>query len=438
MAESFSSEVLIDGKVRWAKLTERDGQRSLQIFKSQSAAAAAPLIALDGAALAHVTSSLDIRNNTFLIGVGKLSLSVATVGVACFWLAHLDSAHHRALSAEHVNAAIITRFYAAFKARDWQTMQNTYADDATFSDPVFPSLNAEQVRGMWKMFCTKSADLSVEFSAIYANDRFATAHWDATYTFSKTGRKVLNRIDATFELRDGKIVAHVDDFSFHRWSSQALGGVGRVAGWTKTLNNAVGSAAQGTLKAFMDADGKEGTAAAVAAAASAAPPLPALPAETPAFVVVYTEHFAQSADRVWALAGSWHKLEWVGVIKSVEGDDKPVVGAVRTLRFVGTPSEWRFSDKLLAFDDAARSQTFASISSPLPLTNHRAVISVREDSGGDDDDAEGCTFEWVVTFSIADDAPEGASDSVVNSMRRLQAHAGAGLRRSLNKSANKK
>ena len=36
------------------------------------------------------------------------------------------------------------------------------------------------------------ADLVIEHSQVSANDTEGRAHWDATYTFSATGRKVLN------------------------------------------------------------------------------------------------------------------------------------------------------------------------------------------------------------------------------------------------------
>ena len=39
----------------------------------------------------------------------------------------------------------------------------------------------------------------------------------ATYTFSATGRTVVNRIRARFDFRDGKIVRHVDSFDLWRW-----------------------------------------------------------------------------------------------------------------------------------------------------------------------------------------------------------------------------
>jgi ketosteroid isomerase-like protein len=159
------------------------------------------------------------------------------------------------LASTHANAAFITKFYHAFATRDWATMC-AYVRRTTprFRDPVFHDLDAEHVRAMWKMFCTRSADLEVEFSHVAANDRFAVGHWDARYTFSKTGRRVLNRIDATFEMRDGRIFAHVDVFSFHQWSAQALGGFGKLAGWSSTLNGAVSSSAHAALKEFMQKD----------------------------------------------------------------------------------------------------------------------------------------------------------------------------------------
>lgn len=86
-------------------------------------------------------------------------------------------------------------------------MQNSYADNAHFRDPAFGDLNAAQVRAMWKMLL-RSPDLRVEFSGVAANERFGVAHWDAWYTFGATGKKVLNRIDATFEIQNGLFVAH--------------------------------------------------------------------------------------------------------------------------------------------------------------------------------------------------------------------------------------
>ena len=73
----------------------------------------------------------------------------------------------------------------------------------------------------------------------------------ARYTFSATGRKVLNRIDASFEFRDGLIVRHIDRFDFWRWSRQALGTPGLLLGWTGFLRGKVRAKAAASLAAFV-------------------------------------------------------------------------------------------------------------------------------------------------------------------------------------------
>lgn len=132
----------------------------------------------------------------------------------------------------HPNAELIDRFYSAFTAMDGQTMAACYSDDATFSDPVFPNLDAASARAMWLMFTEQSADLRVEHSAVGADDTSGSAHWEAWYTFSATGRKVHNVIDAEFVFRDGLIVTHRDSFDLYAWTKQALGLPGTLFGWS--------------------------------------------------------------------------------------------------------------------------------------------------------------------------------------------------------------
>ncbi|MBL8949180.1 MAG: nuclear transport factor 2 family protein, partial [Myxococcaceae bacterium] len=93
----------------------------------------------------------------------------------------------------HTNAQLIERFYTAFSKRDGEGMAACYASDVKFSDPVFPDLQGPRAGGMWKMLCSRAADLQIEFRDVQANDTEGSAHWDATYTFSATNRKVLNR-----------------------------------------------------------------------------------------------------------------------------------------------------------------------------------------------------------------------------------------------------
>lgn len=151
----------------------------------------------------------------------------------------------------NANQELITKFYTAFKNKDVAVMQDCYSDQATFSDPVFTDLNAAQVRAMWAMLIKSGKDMRVEFSAVKATENGATAHWDAHYTFSATGRKVWNQVDAQFIIENGKIIQHRDQFDFYTWSKQSLRLTGKLLGWTSFLRNKVKKQASDKLAAYM-------------------------------------------------------------------------------------------------------------------------------------------------------------------------------------------
>lgn len=127
---------------------------------------------------------------------------------------------------------IIQKFYSAFAGKDWQTMQACYHQDVVFEDPAFGQLNGDDARKMWKMLCEQGKDLRLEYSGVSCDGNTGKAHWEAYYTFSKTGRKVHNIIDAKFELKDGLIIKHTDEFNLRKWAGQALGLTGRILGGT--------------------------------------------------------------------------------------------------------------------------------------------------------------------------------------------------------------
>ncbi|MFT3665371.1 nuclear transport factor 2 family protein [Piscinibacter sp.] len=149
----------------------------------------------------------------------------------------------------HPNARLIARFYEAFARRDGAAMAACYHPEVHFSDEVF-DLRGADAGLMWRMLTSTGKDLSVEASAIEADERGGRAHWDARYTFGATGRPVLNRIDACFEFRDGLIVRHVDRFDFWAWSRQALGLPGWLLGWSGYLRAKVRARAAAGLAAF--------------------------------------------------------------------------------------------------------------------------------------------------------------------------------------------
>ncbi len=127
---------------------------------------------------------------------------------------------------------IIEQFYEAFQKADAEKMTNCYHDEVVFEDPAFGILEGDRAKNMWRMLCESSKDLKIEISNVKIKNDSATAHWEAHYTFSRTGRKVHNIIDATFKLKDGKIVEHIDTFNLHKWAKQALGLKGTILGGT--------------------------------------------------------------------------------------------------------------------------------------------------------------------------------------------------------------
>jgi ketosteroid isomerase-like protein len=150
------------------------------------------------------------------------------------------------------NQQLIATFYQSFQNKDYKAMQNCYADNAVFNDEVFLNLNANEVRAMWKMFCTKGKDLQIKFSNVQANEQGGSAKWTAHYIFSKTNRKVVNRIKAHFTIADGKIIKHTDAFNFYNWACQALGLTGIILGWTPLIKNKVRKEARKNLMNFID------------------------------------------------------------------------------------------------------------------------------------------------------------------------------------------
>jgi hypothetical protein len=70
--------------------------------------------------------------------------------------------------------------------------------------------------------------------------------------FSKTGRKVHNKIDATFEFKDGLIIKHTDDFNLHNWAKQAMGIKGLMIGSTRYFSNKLKSTTNALLNKYIE------------------------------------------------------------------------------------------------------------------------------------------------------------------------------------------
>lgn len=150
------------------------------------------------------------------------------------------------------NQALIKKFYEAFARLDGEAMAACYHSEVVFEDPAFGVLKGAHAGNMWRMLCKsqKGKDFQVTFRDIQASEAGGSAFWEARYTFSKTGRKVHNKIKAQFEIRDGKIMKHTDVFDLKSWAAQAMGFKGALLGGTKFFQRKLQAQTKGMLGKF--------------------------------------------------------------------------------------------------------------------------------------------------------------------------------------------
>jgi ketosteroid isomerase-like protein len=128
------------------------------------------------------------------------------------------------------NAALIRELYEAMDRHDGAAMAALYEPEGRFRDPAFGELSGAEAGDMWRMLTSRADDLAVELVEHASDGDVGSARWIARYTFTRTGRPVMNDVTAQFRFRDGRIVEHTDSFPFWRWARQALGPAGVVLG----------------------------------------------------------------------------------------------------------------------------------------------------------------------------------------------------------------
>lgn len=148
---------------------------------------------------------------------------------------------------------IITAFYEAFSKGKANDMVAHYHPDIVFEDPAFGLLKGEEANAMWKMLIERSkGNIKVTFSDVKVVGNRGSASWEAAYIFGPDKRKVVNKIKAVFEFKDGKIIRHTDSFDVWKWASQALGWKGWLLGWTPFMKNQIKKQSKGLLKKYME------------------------------------------------------------------------------------------------------------------------------------------------------------------------------------------
>ncbi len=150
------------------------------------------------------------------------------------------------------NSALINKFYTAFSQSNFKEMASCYHQNIQFEDPAFGVLHGESASKMWQMLIERSkGNINITFSDVVTDELSGSAKWIATYNFSQTNRKVVNKIHAKFEFQDDLIIKHTDYFDLYNWSKQALGMKGFLLGWTDFMKNKIRETAQKSLEIYM-------------------------------------------------------------------------------------------------------------------------------------------------------------------------------------------
>lgn len=150
------------------------------------------------------------------------------------------------------NSELAQQFYTAFAEMRAEDMVSMYHPEAQFTDPAFGTLHGEQIKNMWRMLIKsqEGKPFVVQHNGIKESHNGVELNWKAAYFFSKTSRRVLNKISANIEFKDGLIYRHTDSFNLYWWSCQALGIPGYLIGWTPFFKKKLQHQTKEMLKKF--------------------------------------------------------------------------------------------------------------------------------------------------------------------------------------------
>ncbi|QGZ64453.1 SRPBCC family protein [Paraburkholderia acidisoli] len=111
----------------------------------------------------------------------------------------------------------------------------------------------------------------------------------------------------------------------------------------------------------------------------------------------------QNADTVWAFIGGFGSLpDWLPYIPHSELSEG---GRVRRL---ANPEGAAIVERLMAFDEAARTYSYAILEAPFPVSHYRSTLRVVPAAHGN-----GSRVEWFGEFT-----PEGVTDEDATALFR--------------------
>ena len=111
-----------------------------------------------------------------------------------------------------------------------------------------------------------------------------------------------------------------------------------------------------------------------------------------------------SPDEIWRLIGGFGSLpDWLSSMPTSELTEG---GRVRRL---ATRDGETLVERLVTFDDAARSYSYSFLEAPFPVTDHLATLRVHQTDAG-----KGSRVEWFCRFK-----PNGVSDHEASQLSQV-------------------
>lgn len=148
----------------------------------------------------------------------------------------------------------IHQLYTSIADGTISEIEDCYAPNVKFHDPIFGTLKGPEVPKMWKMLIKKSkGNLVIKYTIIKSGSHKGSAQWTATYTFGKNKRLIENKIQSEFHFKDGLIIKQNDNFDIWTWAKQAFGFSGFLLGWTGYMQNKIHQKAKSSLKDYIEA-----------------------------------------------------------------------------------------------------------------------------------------------------------------------------------------
>lgn len=117
---------------------------------------------------------------------------------------------------------VVELFFESLKKGDLKTVQNLYALNSIYKNPVYPNLSGMEAGKMWELMTRKVKNYNLDYKILGASRKSVKAFWTLNYTTSR-GKRVSSQIKSDFEIVDNQIYTQADKFNYSKWIRQSKG-----------------------------------------------------------------------------------------------------------------------------------------------------------------------------------------------------------------------